>query len=296
MNAPPFPANPAVGERSGQWVWNGARWVCAPTTGIAVLTQVFNTSGPYMPSPGLVSLVVESVGGGGGGGGAAVQNPTWALGGGGGGAGGYSRKTLPAALVLGGVNVIVGQGGSSARGAPGGNGGTTSFGALCVANGGFGGDVNDLAQQAGAHGWGGGGNGGDWTTAIGDLVSGGNGGGEGSYEDNSGGASIAIFGGIGGGGPWGGAAPVQSGVISGEYADGQNGQGQGAGASGGAVDMVVATAAGGVGGTGVCIVTEYCWADAASGDCDTTANVNARVEVTHGGHWSGLGGFEEDGV
>lgn len=281
MNAP-WPLNPSVGQEFQGSVWNGNAWVGSQASAFRVVTQVFPGPGAtgtgemggtftYVPTPGLASLTVECVGGGGGGGGAVVQTATWALGGGGGGAGGYSRKTLPASLVLGGVVVNVGNAGLGGVGAAGGNGQPTNFGAFCLANGGFGGQVNDLTQNTAPNwnGWGGGGAGADWTNAIGDLVSGGNGGGEGSYENGA--SGVAVYGGIGAGGPWGGAGPVLSGVTSGEHAQGSNAQGAGAGGSGGAVDMVVATAKGGDGGTGVCIVTEYC-AGFSGGGCGPNPN------------------------
>src|SRR5580704_13026830 len=138
---PPFPVNPQFGQFWNSWVWNGSRWVCTSGSGMRVVTQVFHASAPYSPSPGLVTAVVECVGGGGGGGPCAESTVT--IGGGGGaGSGGYSRVTLAAALVLGGVNVTIGAGGFGGNPLPDGianAGQPTTFGAMCVANGGGGG-------------------------------------------------------------------------------------------------------------------------------------------------------------
>ena len=104
-----------------------------PTAGTRIVLTAFRASGPYQPSPGLVTAVVECWGGGGGGGSVTWLAATIGEGGGGGGSGGYSKKTLAAALVLGGVAVTV-----AGQAAPGANGTVTSFGAFCVANGGSG--------------------------------------------------------------------------------------------------------------------------------------------------------------
>ena len=88
---PPFPTNPTIGERFGNWVWNGARWVCSRSTGVNVIIQVFRNSAPYMPSPGLTTAMVECIGGGGGAGGVVNVEPTYIVGGGGGGSGGLPR-------------------------------------------------------------------------------------------------------------------------------------------------------------------------------------------------------------
>ena len=77
-----------------------------PLTGGATLTQVvqiFESSGIYNPSNGMMFAEVECIGGGGAGGGVAMQSTTTAGGGGGGGAGSYSRRSVGASLVAGGV-------------------------------------------------------------------------------------------------------------------------------------------------------------------------------------------------
>jgi hypothetical protein len=282
MNAPPFPLNPNVGQRFGQWVWSGARWACSPATGVMVNTVVFNASGPYMPSPGLVTAVVETIGGGGGGG-AVVGN---ALGGGnantagGGGSGGYSRKTLPAALVAGGVQVNIGQGGLGADTASfqGTIGGVTSFGALCTSNGGSpGGSAINGGSFSGGSGA---------LPGVGDIAQLGAAGESGTAETPPSNLELIVHGGTGGT-VWGGSSPGFDVGEGGSQPGNVGWPNTGAGGTGGAVFNGVNPAAGGDGGSGICIVTEYCWMDAGDSDCGETVNVNARVAVDRDGWRSG---------
>ena len=249
MNAPAFPINPFVGQHWQNWTWNGCMWVCAPATGVQVLTRVFLANGTYLPSPGLVSLVVETIGGGGGGGAVDASLPVlWIVGGAGGGSGGYSRKTLPNALVLGGVLVTIGQGGvSNANGTP------TSFGALCVANGGFGANVDEPEFSGVAAGAGG-------QPGIGDFAC------AGATGDN--GFIVVLTVASSNNGACAKGGQIFGGNLTGEVGphaatNGPDGYANsGAGGGGAAVNQLVAAQFnGGTGGSGVCIVTEYCWAD-----------------------------------
>lgn len=310
MNAPPYPLNPAVGQRYGQWVWNGVQWTCAPANGVQVLSTVFTSSGPYMPSPGLVSVEVECIGGGGAGGPAQLtySGTAWKLGasGGGGGAGAYSRKTLPASLVMGGVAITIGAGGApggSNSALAGGNGAATSFGALCVAPGGQGGGANNISgndtafTQNGQYGQGGQG-GGFAGGGIGDWIVDGSSGTLGPFDAQ---AATVVFeitipigrgaAGAYGAAPWGGLGLAgQTGGAAGTVAQANTGAGGGAGwcavAPGGGPQN---SFFGGAGGSGVCIVTEYCWSFANEDDClNPPVNVNARIAVTHV-PWQGPG-------
>lgn len=278
MNVPVariFPPNPQPGQRWGGWTWSGSRWVCTRLQGVFTNVQVFSASGPYTPTPGLMSATVESVGGGAAGGGVQTASATIALSGGGGGAGGYSRVTLAAELVLGGVNVIVGAAGQrSGVGLVGGNGGQTSFGAFCVANGGLGGMANGLSS---AVGYGNGGLGGSLAGAIGDIVSAGNPGLPGTILVSNLGTEIPIPGGSGAAGPWGGGGFTVF-VGAGQFEPGGDGMGPGAGGGGGAVNNVTGAETGGFGFSGACIVTETCWADTGDdGDCGCGPTGSARV-------------------
>jgi hypothetical protein len=276
MNAPlpPFPINPYVGQWFNGWVWNGARWVSSPTRGIMIITQTFTANALYMPSPGLVTAIANTIGGGGGGG-ACSSTGTAAGGGGGAGSGGYSRKTLPAGLVAGGVNVIVGTGGSgSISGLEEGAGTPTSFGAYCVANGGLGGYANDGSHAFGAAGPGA-------AIGTGDLAFPGNPGQPGSAS--AGGAGNVVAGGAGG--SIMGGAGISQVVGTATTIIGAPGLGYGSGGSGAAVNATPQLLVGGNGAPGICWVDEFCWADTAD-DCGSqTYDVAARVAVTGGGNW-----------
>lgn len=289
MNAPPFPTNPAFGQYFGNWVWSGSRWVCTNTSGIRIIEQVFRASAPYTPSPGLISLIVECQGGGAGGGGAigtaAPGAEGWMVGGGGGGAGGYSRIALAAGLVLGGVNVIIGAGGTEGtwvQGVNGGPGGATSFGAFCVANGGQGGIS---ATPAGGIGGLGG------AVGVGDVAQAGNPGTSvaGTIYD-PGVAGGSIVGGNGGVGFFGGGGTGAIAVEGGQWPRLANAgaPNSGAGGGGGAATDQGYFNQGSPGGTGLCIVTEFCWADATDDGCGCgTTMTGARVAIPAGPH--GLG-------
>jgi hypothetical protein len=223
--------------------------------GTQVLIQTFTTSGTYQPSPGLVTAVVECIGGGAPG--WAVSNPsaTYILTGGGGGSGGYSRKACAGSLVLGGVVVTIGAGGLSSNE---GNGAATSFGALCVANGGLGGTANDSTTQ-----WGEGGPGA--SAGVGDVTFPGASGFSGVVQVLAAPMTLTVAGGMGGqlfGGSYAGAHTVGN-------TPGSNGlPNTGAGGSGAISNQTLTGAPiilGGNGGSGLCIVTEYCLATTGSG-------------------------------
>jgi hypothetical protein len=224
-----------------------------PPLAANINVQVFTATGTYLASPGLVSLTVECIGGGGGGGAADNWNTggTWALGGGGGGSGGYSRKTLPAALVAGGVVVTIGPGGASQT-----NGGDTSFGALCVAHGGGQGWGNDNVTGWGAAGVGA-------AAGVGDIAFPGASGFTGPGFASAAGEIREIQGGAGGS-IVGGTANYSSGNA--ESNPGSPGAaGTGAGGQGAIINQITGTSPvqpGGAGGSGICIITEFCWAGA----------------------------------
>jgi hypothetical protein len=275
--SPPFPPNQ-------NWQWNGSRWVCTASTGTIVIVKVFNASAPYTPSPGLQSLTVETIGGGGGGGatvgsaGGGVNANTA----GGGGSGGYSRKTLAAPMVAGGVNVTIGQGGagadltsfSSSAGQP------TTFGTLCTSNGGSGGGsaVNGGTWSGGAGA----------LPGVGDIAFLGSAGESGTATQPPSTMELVVHGGLGGV-VWGGSSPGAD-VGPGGSAPGNEGwPNTGAGGTGGAVYDAVPGAVGGNGGSGICIVTEYCWADAGDTGCGCGTTGGARVAAPAG--WQG--GFDD---
>jgi hypothetical protein len=276
-------------QQFGNWVWSGSRWVCTNTNGIRVVTQVFRASAPYTPSPGLISCVVETVGGGGGGGDVSA-NPAVAGGGGGGGSGGYSRVTLASGLVLGGVNVVIGAGGG-----PQANGGATSFGAFCVANGGLGGTgFVGGGGLWGQPGWGA-------TPGVGDIAMSGNAGTPGGNFDFTlvtPGLIMVVYSGQGGPSIFGGVAPPPGAgpgtTLIGEPTGGLS---PGAGGCGNVANEANAgIQPGASGAAGICIVTEYCWADTVDDGCGCGPTMSgARVAITGPqGSWSGPGGWDND--
>jgi hypothetical protein len=228
----------------------------AVTDGMTIVVQTFIRSGTYIPSPGLMMAVVETWGAGGGGGGAQPGAAMPTMGGGGGGSGGYSRKTLPGVLVLGGVIVTVGLGGAggTVQGVPGGPGGVTSFGALCAANGGGGAITAYSTATVASSGYGGA----PGAAGIGDLAFAGNAGQTGGYALPN--EEVEVVGGLGGAGPASGGVANLAATLGGTnvVVNGPPGLSPAAGGGGGASANQTANAVGGVGANGFCVVTEYC--------------------------------------
>lgn len=102
-----------------------------------ISVQTFTTSGTYTPSAGTKSVIVECQGGGAAGGGAAATGVSEYSIGAGGGSGAYCKGRYTTGFS--GATVTIGIGGVAIEGYTGGNGGTTSFGALMSAPGGNGG-------------------------------------------------------------------------------------------------------------------------------------------------------------
>lgn len=118
-------------------------------TGRLIGVRVFTTAdsgSTYAPTTGATSVIVQAVGGGGAGGGLSatgVGEVSLSLGGGA-GAYGVSRFTSG----FSGATLTIGSGGTPAIGASGGNGGTTSFGALLSCPGGPGAGVGLAVSSA----------------------------------------------------------------------------------------------------------------------------------------------------
>lgn len=237
----------------------------------SINTQVFSQSGAYVPSANLTSCIVEMVGGGGGGGGAlggintAGNNTGWVVGGGGGSAGTYVRSAFSVQDVQGGMGVVIGAGGTGGpptQGVTGGRGGTSSFGGLMLAEGGYGGSSNVIAANGAldpSFGQGADPGSASGNNNVGDVSTWGGPGQSGStnfYDpaEQASGQSIC-WGGTGGdsyfSGTW--AAVFQS---SGGM-DGKSGHLAGAGGSGAASAYTTNPQTGGVGASGYCVITEY---------------------------------------
>jgi hypothetical protein len=165
-------------------------------------------------------------------------------------------------MVAGGVNVTIGVGGVGGGAAelPGTAGTATSFGTLCVANGGFGGANNGFGDGSGQSALGA-------VPGTGDIAFPGAGGTpgvllvvppEGETVTGVGGLGGAVFGGNG-------VFAVGPGSGLNGYPGGAN---TGAGGSGGTINQAApTTVAGGGGGSGLCVVTETCWSDATDNGC-----------------------------
>lgn len=116
--------------------------------------QQFITSGTYVPTPGMAAVIFEVQGGGAAGagaGGAAAGNVSL---GAPGTSGAYAKGMFTAAQVGASQSVVVGAGGTPVSNGVGGNGGTSSVGALISAPGGVGGGLlnNQVPPTANGNG------------------------------------------------------------------------------------------------------------------------------------------------
>ncbi len=115
------------------------------TGGRLLNVQVFAASGIYTPTAGTRKVIVEAVGGGGGSGGVPATSASQNSASGNGGNGAYGKALFTSNFA--GLAVTVGAGGVAGTGAPsnGGNGGTSSFGALLSCPGGLGSSMNSYS-------------------------------------------------------------------------------------------------------------------------------------------------------
>lgn len=205
--------------------------------------QTFTASGTYTPTTGMVYCIIECQGGGGGGGGASSTAGTNGDGGGG-GSGGYSRAYATAATIGASKAVTIGAAGTAGASTPtsGGAGGTTSVGAICVANGGSGGSSSTGGNVV-AGGVGGTAGTGNIVAAAGSMGGAGFGNGTSTWSSAGGMGAASMFG-SGGAGGYG----QQVGSV---------GTGYGTGGGGAASYSATASVAGGVGTAGFVIITEF---------------------------------------
>jgi len=218
----------------------GSLTISASTSFIQLAIRTFTSSGTYTPTTGMKYCNIECLGGGAAGGGAVGTGSSVGMGGGG-GAGSYSRKVSTAATIGASQTVTIGAGGTpgAAGNNPGGNGGDTSVGALCIGKGGTGGGGN----AGGGNIFGLGGAGG--IAGTGDFTARGASGSTGI----GGGTTLVGNGGQGASSPYGGG-----GILPGL---GAGGAATGYGAGGGGAYAFSSSQAGGAGSPGIVIITEY---------------------------------------
>jgi hypothetical protein len=157
----------------------------------------------------------------------------------------------------------------------------TSFGALCVANGGLGGINCDAATGGGAGGL-------NAPPGIGDIAFPGAAGLNGQFQDLAPASWFTASTSLGG---WifGGTQSTE--VPSATGTNGLPGLGNsGAGGSGAVMNQLgPGSFAGGAGAAGFCLVTEFCWADASAQPTDCCPP-GARVAI---GWQGGMRGFDD---
>jgi hypothetical protein len=229
---------------------NGFVSLVTPSGGFSsIVIRTFTASGTYTPTAGMKYAIIEVNGAGGGGGGTSTVAVGNCSVGGGGAAGGYARSVVSAATVGASQVVTVGVGGTAGPannvGGIGGTGGTTSVGALCVATGGLGGfsaNVNSVQIT-------GGGAGGIGT--VGNVLCSANSGGFGVGFTT---ANLCI-GGQGGVSKFGAGANTQ--VSSTSSLVGTTPSGFGGGGGGASTPAAQLGQIGGVGASGLVIITEF---------------------------------------
>lgn len=224
-----------------------------PLAAFSMNIQVFNNSGTYTPTVGMIYCTIECIAGGGGGGGITATIITTINAGGGGGAGGYARKTVSAATIGASVAITVGTGGAggTTAGTNGSNGTSSSVGSIVSSTPGSGGTGSATASTSifSLGGIGGIGSSGD-INATGESGQPG----FGLYDAITFEMSL---GGAGGMSYFGGAASYIGGTASGASANGNSAVAYGSG-GGGAYNTRSATAqSGGSGSAGVVIITEF---------------------------------------
>ena len=175
-----------------------------------------NASSTFTPLTATTAVELEGCGGGGGGGGALTTGASQSSAGSGGGSGSYFRKKVTSGFP--GVTVQVGVAGSVSTGNAGTAGGTTSFGGIVSAPGGFGGPVGSAVANTTSNFVGGTGT----VVATGGDINGQ------SDSGKPGFISTTPIGGAGGQSPFGGGAVISSGTSSGNTSNSYGAGGGGA--------------------------------------------------------------------
>lgn len=213
----------------------------------SIVIQKFTANGTYTPTSGMKYCLVQAWGGGGGGGGG-----TGSAGGifsaNGGGAGGYSLARLTAAQIGVSKTVAIGAGGNG--GAAGNNqgsaGGDTTLGStLIIAKGGSGGDFCNIVH-AGTGGAGG-------VAGTGDVTTAGNASDPAVYHPTDANIAYSVFGGV-----TTLCGRVDATVVANSSANGPAAAANtGNGGGGGLSQNTTNTFAGGNGGSGFMVITEF---------------------------------------
>ena len=228
--------------------WRGdGTWATMAANAMSQMNvQIFTTSGTYTPTPGMKYCVIECVGGGGGGGGTSTCNASQISVGGGGASGTYAHVVASAATIGSAQSVTIGNGGAAgaAGGGTGGSGTQTNLGTICVVPGGSGGygsvaTVGFLVVSGGPSAF----------SGTGDYI-------VASRSGASGIGNSQIIYGLGGQGGDSALSGCQ-GVVTNTFSAGIAGVAYGGGGSGAVTCNSLTQQIGGVGATGIVIVTEY---------------------------------------
>jgi len=216
------------------------------TTGRLLNVQTFTASGTYTPSPGTTRILLKGQGAGGGGGGALATAAGQISVGIGGAAGSIGESFITSGFA--GATVTIGAGGTAGSIGAGGNGGSSTFGALMTLTGGTGGAAATAAAVINSPGAtcvaGSGGNilnlaGQNSAQAACSFAAG--------FVVGSAGAN-SLYGGGGGAGGTGVGASVSNGLPA---------SGRGSGGGGSAAGAGVGGSTGGTGAGGIFVVYEY---------------------------------------
>lgn len=225
--------------------WNGSSWFQLSDTLTPAInkinTQIFISSGTYIPSSGMQYCTVELQAAGGAGGGSPIPAASENSAGSGGASGSYSKSTFPAVTIGASQIITLGSPGIGVSGTIGNNGGNASFGVLLTAYGGSGGNVG--------------------ISGLAIIVSGGDGPLPGNGDIANGGQSgtfsVIVASGQGHSGAGGSTIYGSGGEGISTTSHGNIGTGYGSGGGGSQSFNAGSAFAGGNGAVGICIITEY---------------------------------------
>lgn len=229
-------------------MYDGTNFVFSPLSlagGRLIGTRVITATSTFNPTAGATLFRIRMIGGGGAGGGATLPSAGNVSLGAPGQCGAYAEAILTAADIGAGQVAAIGAGGVAAAGFAGGNGASTSLGALVTAPGGLGGGMlnNQAAPTINGNG--------TYTSApAGANVVG--------FKGSSGSPTIAVSATTGAAGPGGDSSFGRGGVATGINSAGVDASGYGSGGSGCLINNSYGgTGVGGAGMPGIIIIEEY---------------------------------------